>query len=72
MKPIKILYDQTAQSLSVWFDDPKKEVLVEETSEEIMVSKDKHGHTIGLEILNYNVPVKSRAMKFLPIETAVV
>jgi len=46
MKPIKIFFDKAGNTLNVWFDDPSKEVIAEETSEEIVLIKDKKGEVI--------------------------
>lgn len=40
MKPIKIFFDKVGNTLNVWFDDPKKEAISEEASEEIILIKD--------------------------------
>lgn len=53
MKPIKIFFDKTGNTLNVWFDDPSKEAISEETSEEVVLVKDKKGKVIGFEVLNY-------------------
>lgn len=63
MKPIKIFFDKEGNTLNVWFDDPKKEVISEETSEEIILSKDKRGKVIGFEVLNYMNPKEIRILK---------
>ena len=41
MKPIEIFFDKTGNTLNAWFDDPKKEHISEETSEEIVLVKDR-------------------------------
>lgn len=43
MKPIKVLFDGVGNTLNVWFDDPQKEHVSEETSEGVMLVKDKDG-----------------------------
>jgi uncharacterized protein YuzE len=40
--------------LTIWFDDPAKEHIAEETSDEVIHMKDKDGKIIGIEILNYD------------------
>lgn len=35
MKPIKVIFDRAGNTPNVWFDDPKKEFVSEETAEEI-------------------------------------
>lgn len=47
----KIFFDKTGNTLNVWFDNPKKESVAEETGEEVVIIKDKKGKVIGFEIL---------------------
>ena len=72
MKPIKIFFDKAGNTLNVWFDDPAKEVISEETSEEIVLVKDKNGKVIGFEVLNYLSSLDSKELKKLPVETEVL
>ena len=48
---IRIFYDKRGETLSVWFDDPKKEVTSQEVGDGTIVSKDKSGRVIGFEKL---------------------
>jgi hypothetical protein len=59
MKPIKVLFDRLGNTLNVWFDDPQKEHVSEETSEEVILVKDKDGKLIGFEVLNHLTPALS-------------
>lgn len=52
MEKIKIVFDRRSNTLDVWFDDPKKEFICEETGEEIILKKDRHQKVIGFEKLN--------------------
>ena len=72
MKPIKIFFDKVGNTLNVWFDDPKKESISEETSEEIVLIKDKNGKVIGFEVLNYLSSSDLKDLKNLPVETEVL
>ena len=56
----------------MWFDDPKKEAISEETSEEIILIKDKNGKVIGFEVLNYLSSGDLKELKNLPVETEVL
>jgi hypothetical protein len=56
MAQVKVFYDQTGNTLTVWFGNPKDEYLCEETGEEIVLMKDRSGHVIGFEKLNFIVP----------------
>ncbi|MFH1247515.1 MAG: DUF2283 domain-containing protein [Candidatus Micrarchaeota archaeon] len=52
MEKIKIIFDKESNTLDIWFDDPKKEWICEETGEELILKKDKQGNIIGIEKLN--------------------
>jgi len=67
MGKIKILYDKTANSLVVWFDEAKKEYIAQEIEDDTILMKDKKGKVIGLEKLNY-IPAKETIPKSLPVE----
>jgi hypothetical protein len=41
--------------MTVWFDDPKKEYISEETGEEVILMKDRDGRVIGFEKLNFSI-----------------
>ena len=56
MGEVKVLYDQEASTLTVWFGDPKDEVTCEETGDGIVLMKDKDGQVIGFERRYYNLP----------------
>jgi Protein of unknown function (DUF2283) len=53
MAEVKVFYDQTGSTFTVWFSD---EYICEETGEEIILIKDKFGRVIGFEKLNFSVP----------------
>lgn len=64
MSKIKIYYDKKGRTLSVWFDDPKKEAVSEEVGDGTILSKDKKGKVIGFEKLYVEFPEQ----KEIPIE----
>jgi uncharacterized protein YuzE len=53
MDAIKVIHDTTGHSLTIWLDDPEKEAVAEETSDEVVLMKDGSGRVIGVEILHY-------------------
>ena len=55
MAEMKIFYDREGRTLTVWFDDPEKEYVAEETGDEVILIKDKEGIVIGFERLNYTL-----------------
>jgi len=67
---IRLAYDPMGNTLNVWFDDPKKEHVCEETGEEVVLVKDRGGRVIGFEKLNF-LSGKHRAIKRLPVEVSV-
>lgn len=56
MSKIKMYYDSKGKTLSVWFDDPKKETVSEEVGDGTIISKDKKGKVIGFEKLYVRFP----------------
>ena len=54
MDKIRLIHDQEGRTLTVWFDDPEKESLCEETSDEVVLMKDSAGKVIGFELLHYD------------------
>ena len=72
MKPIKIFFDRVGNTLNVWFDDPVNEAIAEETSEEIVIVKDKKGKVIGFEVLNYLSSSDLKDLKELPVKTEIL
>lgn len=71
MKPIKVFFDRVGNTLNVWFDDPEKEHVSEETSEEVVLVKDKDGKLIGFEVLNFLSADEARDVTVVPVEAAV-
>ncbi|NJN94014.1 MAG: DUF2283 domain-containing protein [Anaerolineales bacterium] len=55
MAQVKVYYDKAGNTLTVWFDDPQKEYISEETGEEVILMKDKEGRVIGFEKLNFSI-----------------
>jgi uncharacterized protein YuzE len=53
MARVKIIHDREGKTLSVWFDNPEKEHVCEETGEEVLLIKDRQGKVIGFEKINY-------------------
>ena len=62
MAEMKIYYDQEGRTLTVWFDDPEKEYVAEETGDEVILIKDKGGVVIGFERLNYALKEANRVV----------
>jgi len=58
VEEIKLIHDTVGNTLTIWLDDPKKEAMCEETTDEVVMMKDRKGRVIGFEVLNYK-PTKS-------------
>ncbi len=54
MDKIKLIHDAVGHTLTVWLKDSASEYICEETSDEIIIMKDKAGQVLGVEILHYN------------------
>ena len=59
---MKIHYDRKGDTLNVWFDNPKREHVCEETGDEVVLVKDRYGKVIGFEKLNF-LPGKHHTIK---------
>ena len=69
MTKTKIVFNKEGNTLDIWFGNPKKEAISEETSEEMILKKDKKGKVIGVEILNF---IRAKKMpRELPVQLAV-
>ncbi len=55
MDQVKVYYDRTGSTLTVWFGDPSEEYVCEETGDEVILMKDSHGKVIGFEKLNFSI-----------------
>ena len=60
MEEIKVYYDRTGETLTVWFGNPQDEYICEETREEVILMKDKAGNVIGFEKLHVSAPSSDR------------
>jgi uncharacterized protein YuzE len=50
---LRVYFDREGNTLSVWFDDPKKEHVCEESDDDVVLMKDRRGRVIGFERLNF-------------------
>jgi uncharacterized protein YuzE len=55
MEQLKVFYDRTGNTLTVWFGEPEEEYICEETGDEVILMKDRQGHVIGFEKLNFSI-----------------
>jgi hypothetical protein len=54
MDKIKVIHDAVGHTLTVWFDEPSKESICEETTEEVVLMKNAERRVIGFELLHYH------------------
>ena len=55
MANVRVFYDRTGNTLTVWFGDPRDEHVCEETGDEVILMKDQAGRVIGFEKLNFSI-----------------
>ena len=72
MEKLRVYYDREGNTLSVWFDDPKKEHVCEEADEDMVLVKDRDGRVIGFERLNYLSAKQRQAGVSIPVEVHMV
>ena len=62
MDKIKVVHDTVGHTLTVWFAEPSQEYICEETTDEVILIKDKAGNVIGFELLHYKPVDKSQGL----------
>jgi len=70
MADLNVYHDVTGRTLTVWFGAPQDEYVCEETGDEVVLMKDKAGHVIGFERLNYPVGAEPVRVLFESVEQA--
>lgn len=68
MAKLKVYFDRVGNTLSVWFDDPKKEHICQESDDDMILVKDKEGRVIGFERLNFLSPKQRKDGAKIPVE----
>ena len=72
MEKLRVYFDREGNTLTVWFDDPKKEHVCEESDDDMVLMKDRHGRVIGFERLNYLSTKQRKDGVSVPVEVHVV
>ena len=72
MDKVRVYFDRVGNSLTVWFDDPKKESVCEEVGDDVVLMKDRRGRVIGFERLNYMTKLKQAEGSNIPVEVQMV
>jgi uncharacterized protein YuzE len=68
MEKLRVYYDREGNTLSVWFDDPKKEAVCEESDDDVVLVKDRDGRVISFERLNYLSAKQRKDGVNIPVE----
>ncbi len=64
-KKLMVIHNKEMETLDIWFDDPKKEVVCEELGEGIILKKDNGNKVIGIEVLYFSkedIPLEFKAL----------
>lgn len=72
MEKVRVYFDREGNTLSVWFDDPKKEHVCEESDDDVVLVKDRRGRVIGFERLNFLTAKQLEEGKGIPLEVHMV
>jgi uncharacterized protein YuzE len=72
MDKLRVYFDREGNTLTVWFDDPKKETVCEETADDVVLMKDRRGRVIGFERLNYLSAKQRKSRANIPVEVQMV
>jgi hypothetical protein len=68
MEKLRVYFDREGNTLSVWFDDPRKEHICEESDEDMILVKDRRGRIIGFERLNFLSAKQRKEGASIPVE----
>ncbi len=53
MEEVKVYYDRTGNTLTVWFGDPLTEDICEEVGEDLILMRDAEQQVLGFELINF-------------------
>ena len=72
MDKVRVYFDRTGNTLTVWFDSPRKEAICEEIGDDVVLLKDQQGRVIGFERLNYLSPDQQDRGIHVPVEVHMI
>jgi uncharacterized protein YuzE len=72
MDKLRVYFDNKGNTLTVWFDDPKKEHVCEEADDDVVLVKDRRGRIIGFERLNFLSAKERKEGVTIPVEVQMV
>ena len=68
MDKLRVYFDREGNTLTVWFDDPKREHICEESDDDVVLMKDRRGRVIGFERLNFLSAKQKKEGVRVPVE----
>jgi hypothetical protein len=68
MEQPRAYFDREGITLTAWFDDLKKEVVCEDTDDDVVLMKDRRGRVIGIERLNHLFSKQREDGMTIPVE----
>jgi len=72
VEKVRVYHDRMGNTLTVWFDNPKKEHICEEVDDDVVLMKDRRGRVIGFEKLNYLASKQRSEGGNVPVEVQVI
>jgi uncharacterized protein YuzE len=72
MEKVRVYYDRTGNSLTVWFDDPQQEHICEEIEDDVVLMKNADGRVIGFERMNYRSKEQQAEEATVPVEVQTI
>lgn len=72
VEKVRVYFDRTGNSLTVWFDDPQQEHVCEEIEDDVVLMKDERGRVIGFERLNYQSKEQQAENGSVPVEVQLI
>ena len=72
MEKVRLYFEREGNTLSVWFDDPQKEHVCEESDDDVILVKDRRGRVIGFERLNFLTAKQLEQGGGIPLEVQMV
>jgi hypothetical protein len=72
MDKVRVYHDRVGNTLTVWFDDPRKEYICEEIADDVVLMKNRRGRVIGFERLNYLSRKQKGRGQNVPVEVQVL
>ena len=72
MEKVRVYFDRVGNTLTVWFDNPRKESVCEEIGDDVVLIRDAEVRLIGFERLNYLTPGQQDRGTHVPVEVHLI